>query len=200
MEHLIQYGIAGLTAVLVLSPLLPVLYSSFRDRPLYDPGGVLSLDNYVRLFSDPAFHRVIGDTLAFAVLATIISVGLGVLMAVMIGRTDVPGRAILAEIVLWPIYLSPLVIAFAWVIMYSPSGFGTLLVKNLLNIQPWNLYSIPGMALVASVAMMPIAYLYCSSSAAVADPALEDAARSIGAGPFQILLSVTLPLMRPPIP
>jgi iron(III) transport system permease protein len=199
MEHLIQYGIAGLTAVLVLSPLLPVLYSSFRDRPLYDPGGVLSLDNYVRLFSDPAFHRVIGDTFAFAVLATIISVGLGVLMAVMIGRTDVPGRAILAEIVLWPIYLSPLVIAFAWVIMYSPSGFGTLLVKNLLNIQPWNLYSIPGMALVASVAMMPIAYLYCSSSAAVADPALEDAARSIGAGPFQILLSVTLPLMRPPI-
>jgi len=198
-EHLIQYGIAGLTAVLVLSPLLPVVYSSLRDRPLYDPGGVLSVDNYVRLFSDPAFHRVIGDTFSFAVLATVISVGLGVLMAIVIGRTDVPARAILAEILLWPIYLSPLVIAFAWVIMYSPAGFGTLVIKNLLYIQPWNLYSIPGMALVASVAMMPIAYLYCSSSAAVADPALEDAARSAGAGPLRILLSVTLPLMRPPI-
>ena len=198
-EHLIQYGIAGLTAVLVLSPLLPVVYSSLRDRPLYDPGGVLSVDNYVRLFSDPAFHRVIGDTFSFAVLATVISVGLGVLMAIVIGRTDIPARAILAEILLWPIYLSPLVIAFAWVIMYSPAGFGTLVIKNLLYIQPWNLYSIPGMALVASVAMMPIAYLYCSSSAAVADPALEDAARSAGAGPLRILLSVTLPLMRPPI-
>jgi len=198
-EHLIQYGVAGLTAVLVLAPLLPVLYTSFLDRPLYDPGGVVSLDNYVRLFSDPAFHRVIGDTFTFAVLATIISVGLGVLMAIVIGRTDVPARSILAEILLWPIYLSPLVIAFAWVIMYSPAGFGTLLIKNMLHIQPWNLYSIPGMAMVASVAMMPIAYLYCSSSAAVADPALEDAARSIGAGPLRILLSVTLPLMRPPI-
>lgn len=198
-EHLIQYSVAGLTAVLVLSPLLPVLYTSFLDRPLYDPGGMLSLDNYVRLLSDPAFHRVVGDTFAFAVLATIVSVGLGVLMAVVIGRTDVPGRSILAEVLLWPIYLSPLVIAFAWVIMYSPAGFGTLLVKNLLHVQPWNLYSIPGMALVASVAMMPIAYLYCSSSAAVADPALEDAARSAGAGPLRILLSVTLPLMRPPI-
>jgi iron(III) transport system permease protein len=198
-EHLIQYGVAGLTAALVLAPLLPVLYTSFLDRPLYDPGGIVSLDNYVRLFSDPAFHKVIGNTVSFAILTTIISVGLGVLMAVVIGRTDIPGRSILSEILLWPIYLSPLVIAFAWVIMYSPAGFGTLFIKHFLHIKPWNLYSIPGMAMVASVALMPIAYLYCSSSAAVADPALEDAARSMGAGPLRILLSVTLPLMRPPI-
>jgi iron(III) transport system permease protein len=198
-EHLIQYGIAGLTACLVLSPMLPVLYSSFLDRPLYDAGGVLSLDNYVRLFSDPEFHEVIIDTFVFATLTTIISVGLGVVMAVLIGRTDIPGRSVLGEIMLWPIYLSPLVIAFAWVIMYSPAGFVTLFVKQSLHIRPWNLYTIPGMAVVASVALMPIAYLYCSSSAAVADPALEDAARSMGAGALRILSSVTLPLMRPPI-
>jgi iron(III) transport system permease protein len=198
-EHLIQYGVAAVTACLVLAPLVPVLYTSFLDRPLYDPGGILSLDNYVRLFSDSDFHEVIGNTLSFAILTTLISVGLGVVMAVVIGRTDLPGRSILGEIMLWPIYLSPLVISFAWVIMYSPAGFGTLLVKNLLHIQPWNLYTIPGMAVVAAVALMPIAYLYCSSSAAVADPALEDAARTAGAGPLRILFSVTLPLMRPPI-
>ncbi len=198
-EHLIQYGVTAITLCLVLAPLVPVVYTSFLDRPLYDTGGVLSLDNYVRLLSDPEFHEVIRDTLYFAVLTTLISVGLGVVMAVVIGRTDLPGRSILGEIVLWPIYLSPLVIAFAWVIMYSPAGYGSLLVKNLLHIQPWNLYTIPGMAVVAAVALMPIAYLYCSSSAAVADPALEDAARTAGAGPLRILLSVTLPLMRPPI-
>ena len=198
-EHLIQYGVTAITACLVLAPLVPVVYTSFLDRPLYDTGGVLSLDNYVRLLSDPEFHDVIRDTLYFAFLTTLISVGLGVVMAVVIGRTDLPGRSILGEIMLWPIYLSPLVIAFAWVIMYSPAGYGTLLVKNLLHVQPWNLYTIPGMAAVAAVALMPIAYLYCSSSAAVADPALEDAARTAGAGPLRILLSVTLPLMRPPI-
>ena len=198
-EHLIQYGVAGLTACLVLAPMLPVLYTSLLDRPLYDPGGIVSLDNYIRLFSDPAFHKVIGNTFAFATLTTLLSVVLGVVMAVLIGRTDLPGRSVLGEVLLWPIYLSPLVVAFAWVIMYSPAGYVTLFVKHRLHFQPWNLYTIPGMALVAAVALMPIAYLYCSSSAAVADPALEDAARSVGAGPLRILFSVTLPLMRPPI-
>jgi len=198
-EHLIQYGVAGLTACLVLAPMLPVLYTSLLDRPLYDPGGIVSLDNYARLFSDPAFHKVIGNTFAFATLTTLLSVVLGVVMAVLIGRTDLPGRSVLGEVLLWPIYLSPLVVAFAWVIMYSPAGYVTLFVKHRLHFQPWNLYTIPGMAMVAAVALMPIAYLYCSSSAAVADPALEDAARSVGAGPLRILFSVTLPLMRPPI-
>jgi len=198
-EHLIQYGVAGLTACLVLAPMLPVLYTSLLDRPLYDPGGIVSLDNYIRLFSDPAFHKVIGNTFAFATLTTLLSVVLGVVMAVLIGRTDLPGRSVLGEVLLWPIYLSPLVVAFAWVIMYSPAGYVTLFVKHRLHFQPWNLYTIPGMAIVAAVALMPIAYLYCSSSAAVADPALEDAARSVGAGPLRILFSVTLPLMRPPI-
>jgi iron(III) transport system permease protein len=198
-EHLIQYGVAGLTACLVLTPLLPVLYTSFLDRPLYDPGGIVSLDNYIRLFSDPAFHKVIGNTFAFATLTTLLSVALGVVMAVLIGRTDLPGRSILGEMLLWPIYLSPLVVAFAWVIMYSPAGYVTLFVKHRLHVQPWNLYTIPGMAMAAAVALVPIAYLYCSSSATVADPALEDAARSVGAGPLRILFSVTLPLMRPPI-
>jgi len=198
-EHLIQYGVAGLTACLVLAPMLPVLYTSLLDRPLYDPGGIVSLDNYIRLFSDPAFHKVIGNTFAFATLTTLLSVVLGVVMAVLIGRTDLPGRSVLGEVLLWPIYLSPLVVAFAWVIMYSPAGYVTLFVKHRLHFQPWNLYTIPGMAMVAAVALMPIAYLYCSSSAAVADPALEDAARSVGAGPLRILFSVTLPLMRPPI-
>jgi iron(III) transport system permease protein len=198
-EHLIQYGVAGLTACLVLAPMLPVVYSSLLDRPLYDAGGIVSLDNYIRLFSDPAFHKVIGNTFAFATLTTLLSVVLGVVMAVLIGRTDLPGRSVLGEVLLWPIYLSPLVVAFAWVIMYSPAGYVTLFVKHRLHFQPWNLYTIPGMAMVAAVALMPIAYLYCSSSAAVADPALEDAARSVGAGPLRILFSVTLPLMRPPI-
>jgi iron(III) transport system permease protein len=198
-EHLIQYGVTLLTAILVLAPILPILYQSLIDRPLYDAGGVLSLHNYAKLATSAAFHKVIWNTLLFSVLTTIVSVAVGTVLAVLVGRTDMPGRKTLGGMLLWPLYLSPLVVAFGWVIMYGPAGYVTLLMKSMVGVQPWNLYTIPGMAIVASMAEIPLAYLYCSSSAAVADPSLEDAARSAGAGPLRIFLSVTLPLMRPPV-
>lgn len=198
-EHLIQYSVAGFAVILVLAPILPIIYQSLLDRPLYDSGGILSLDNYIKLFSDPAFHRVVINSFIFALLTTFLSVFGGTLLAILIGRTDIPERQIFGEMLLWPLYLSPLVVAFGWIIMYGPAGYVTLLLQNVLGFPPWNLYTIPGMAIVAGVSQIPLAYLYCSSSTSVADPSLEDAARTVGAGPFRTLFAVTLPLMRPPI-
>jgi iron(III) transport system permease protein len=198
-EHFIQYGITILTAALVLAPILPILYQSLIDRPLYDTGGILSLQNYVNLLTSPAFHKVIVNTLLFALITTVISVTVGTVLALLVGRTDMPGRRLLGGMLLWPLYLSPLVVAFGWSIMYGPAGYITLLIKNVVSVQPWNLYTVTGMAVVASMAEIPLAFLYCSSSVSVADPSLEDAARSAGAGPLRIFRSITLPLMRPPI-
>lgn len=198
-EHLIQYSITIITAILVLAPILPILYQSLMDRPLYDAGGILNLDNYVNLLTNPAFHKVIGNTLLFALLTTVISVTGGTVLAVLIGRTDMPGRNLLGSMLLWPLYLSPLVVAFGWALMYGPAGYVTIFIKTLTGGHAWNLYTVAGMAVVASMAEIPLAYLYCSSSASVADPSLEDAARTAGAGPLKIFLSVTLPLMRPPM-
>ena len=46
-DSVAQWGIATLTLVLVAAPLIPILYQSFSDRPLYDGAGTLSFDNYV---------------------------------------------------------------------------------------------------------------------------------------------------------
>jgi iron(III) transport system permease protein len=198
-EHLLQYGIAGVTALLILAPLLPILYQSLLDRPLYDAGGIVSLANYVKLFTDPSFHKVILNSVVFAILTTLFSVIGGTVMAILIGRTDVPARHLFSGMILWPLYLSPLVVAFGWILMYGPAGYITLWLTRLFGFAPWNLYTIPGMALVAGISQLPLAYLYCSSSTNVADPSLEDAARTVGAGPFRTLCAVTLPLMRPPV-
>src|SRR3546814_10692856 len=64
--------------------------------------------------------------------------------------------------------------------VYGPSGFVTLWVQTQFGSAPWTLYSITGMSIVAGVSQMPLAMLYCLGSTALANPILEDAARTCG--------------------
>lgn len=198
-DALVQYGTAALTLLLVLAPLVPVLYQSLLDRPLYDEGGQLTLQNYVHLVTHPSFGRVVVNSLLFAALTTAIAVAVGVATAVVVGRTDVPGRRALGQLLVWPLYVSHLVLAFGWFIMYGPVGYVTMVVTSLAGDAPWNLYSIPGMAVVAGLSEAPLVHLYCLASATSIDASLEDAARTVGAGPFRTLSAITVPLMRPAI-
>ncbi len=195
----IQWLIAAVTGLLVVLPVLPVFYQAFLDRPLYDADASFSVSSFVRLLSAPEFGEVVLNTVWFAVGTTVIAQGLGVLGAILVGRTDLPGRAFFGDMLLWPLFISHLVMAFGWFTMYGPSGYVTVLVQSVLGFEPWNLYSIAGMAVVAGVSQAPLAYLYCIASASAADPNLEDAARSAGASPWTVLRTVTLPLMRPAI-
>ncbi|HET7729775.1 MAG TPA: iron ABC transporter permease, partial [Usitatibacter sp.] len=128
---------------------------------------------------------------------TVLALAVGAGFAIAVGRTDVPGGRAMGELLLWPLYLSQLVMAFGFSIMYGPSGYLTLAAQSVVGGAPWNLYSMGGMAVVAAICEAPLTFLYCLNSTRMADPALEDAARVSGAGTFSTLWSVTLPLMRP---
>src|SRR4051794_31178291 len=118
----IQWGVAALTLFLVALPLLPIFYQAFLDKPLYYPDTALTLGNFTELFSDAGFRTVILNTLYFAAVMTVISQCVGVGSAILIGRTDLPGRRIFGDILLWPLFISHLVLAFGWFIMFGPSG------------------------------------------------------------------------------
>jgi iron(III) transport system permease protein len=92
--------------------------------------------------------------------------------------------------------VSPLVLAFAWAIIYGPSGFLTIFVRTA-GLPVWTLYSVAGLAVVAGVYYAPYTYLYSAGSLALTDPQLEDAGRIAGAGPLRTLTAITLPLLRP---
>lgn len=197
---LIQYGIAILTLVLVASPILPLIYQTFLDRPLYDHATASgTLANYRQLFFAGQFRTIIFNTFVFAILSTVISQVVGVVCAILVGRTNVPGRKIFGDMLLWPLLISHLILSFGWFLVYGPAGYVTIWVQTALGFQPWNLYSLGGMALVAGVSQAPLAALYCLGSIALSDPALEDAARSCGAKPARTLWSITLPLLTPAI-
>ena len=63
---IIRWVIAiGLFALLV-SPMLPLLYQAFIDRPLYETDKVFTTTNFSHLFGDPRFHAALSNTFWFA--------------------------------------------------------------------------------------------------------------------------------------
>lgn len=196
---IIQWVLAAATLVLVVAPLAPILWQSLLDRPLYDEGGLFSLDNYIELFSASEFAEVIWNSVLLAALTTIVAVVLGVAFAVFLERTNLPFRKTLRSLVLWPMYVSHLVLAFAWFIMYGPSGYVTTAANTWFGGSFWNLYTIAGMSVVAGTSLAPLVYLFCSSSAKLVDATLEDAGRMMGASSLRVIWSISIPLMRPAI-
>jgi iron(III) transport system permease protein len=191
-----QWALAVVLTLLVAFPLAPIVYQSFLSDRLYERDKQLTLHNYALALSSPELWATVLTTVVFVAAATVISLVLGVAIAVLLARTDVPTRSVLHDLVIVPFYVSPLVLAFAWAILYGPSGFATIGVRQL-GLPTWELYSVGGMAVVAAVYYVPYAYLYAIGSLALTDPQLEDAGRIAGAGPFRTLFSITLPLLRP---
>ncbi|MGP3769644.1 ABC transporter permease [Streptomyces sp. SDT5-1] len=187
------------TAALVLAPVVPILFQSIRNQPLYAAGGAFTLSNYVHLFTEAGFGTIILNTLEFAVLTTVFALAIAVPMAILLERTKFPAARVIGQVLRWPIYISPLVLAFGWIVVYGPAGFLTTALREGLGWVPWDLYTLPGMAFVEAVAQVPIAYLFCANALAASDTSLENAARSVGAGPVRVLRSIVVPMLRPPM-
>lgn len=89
-ERVIQWGTWLLVVVLIFGPIIPVVYAGFIDRPLYQSGGVLTLNNFTALSDDPAFWSALRNTALFALMAAVPGVLIGAGLAVLIARTDLP--------------------------------------------------------------------------------------------------------------
>src|SRR3984893_14188406 len=177
-----------IVVVLVVGPFLPLLYASVRSKPYYLPGGVFTLGAYQTLFADPLFWHAVQNTVWFALTTTVLAVAGGGTFAIFSG-----------PLLLAPGCTPPLGLIVGWVAIYGQSGYLTGLVGRNLHLPVWNLSSIPGMSVLGAAVALPIAYLTCRASLAGTDSALEDAARSAGATPGQVIRRITLPMLRPAI-
>src|SRR5436190_15181593 len=182
---------------LILGPFVPLLYASIRDRPLYEAGGLFTLRAYGDLFHDPAFWRAARHTLEYAGLTTVLSVGAGAAVAILVSRTDLPGRRVLGRLTLLPLLLPSLGIVLGWIVVWGPGGYLSSFFHTHLHVGTLDINTIPGLAVIEATRLLPIGYLTCEASLTRADSSLEDAARSAGASPLRVLRNVTIPMLRP---
>jgi iron(III) transport system permease protein len=193
----LQWLTWAVVVALVLGPFLPLLYASFRDRPLYEAGGMLTADPYRQLFSDTEFWHAAWNTLQYAALSTIMAVVAGAAVAILVARTDMPGRNFFGRLTLLPLLLPSLGVVLGWIVVWGPGGYLTNLFSQRLHIGSLAIDTIPGMALIEAARLLPVAFMTCEASLARADSSLEDAARSAGASPLRVLRKVTIPMLRP---
>ncbi|WP_417563499.1 ABC transporter permease [Microbacterium sp.] len=198
-DRLVQYIVLVVLALFVLAPIVPILYQSVRSKPLYDSTGAFTVDAYVKLFTEAGFGQVILNTAMFAVLTTFLTLVFAIPMAVLVVRTKLPFGRLLAGSMQWPFFISSLLLGFGWIALYGPAGFVSVEVQRWIGFVPWNLYSIPGMALTEAVGLAPIAYVFCANALRQSDASLESAAQVCGSGPLRIVFQVIVPLLRPPI-
>ena len=147
----IQWSGSLIAILMVLFPLAPLTYQSFLDRPLYEAGGHLTLKNFEVLLTNPLFQKTALNSVIFALLSATGSVLLGALAAIFVNRTDLPLPRLCQNIFMWPFFVSPIIMIFGFILMYGPQGYVTNYIRMLTGIVPWNLYSIPGMAVTSAI-------------------------------------------------
>jgi iron(III) transport system permease protein len=198
-DRVVQYAVFVILAIFVVAPIVPILYQSFRDQPLYAATGLFTIGNYVHLFTNAGFGQVILNTAIFAVGTTVLTLVIAIPMAVLVVRTRLPFGRLLGLSMQWPFFISSLILGFGWITLYGPAGFISVQFRQLFGFVPWDLYSLGGMAVTEAVGLAPIAYVFCVNALRQSDASLESAARVCGAGPIRILFTVIVPMLRPPI-
>ena len=116
--------------------------------------------------------------------------------AIVCGRTDVPGRRWYPGLLIAPLVLPPLGLILGWNALYGPGGYAHDFITQTLHL-PFNLSTVPGMAVLGTAVAVPVVFLVCRAALSGMDSALEDAARSVGAPALRVLGRVTLPMLRP---
>ncbi len=197
-DLVVQWSVVVVTVVLVLFPAWPLFVQAFMDKPLYEATKALTFNNVIRTLTNTELWGVVGTTVIYGVLTTVLAVGLGTALALLLTRTDMPGKGMFSSLVLIPFFISPLVLAYSWDTIFGRQGYMTVLVRTL-GLPTWDLLSLGGIVVVTAMFYAPNAYLQCTASLALTDPTLEDAARIAGANPFRVLWRVTVPLLRPAI-
>jgi len=194
-----RLAVIGLTAAAVLAPLSLVFYQSFLTAPFFVPTARLSLNAYAFVFADSDFWAAFSTTLMVGAGMTAIAVPLGAILAFLMVRTDVPGRNWLEPVILVPLFVSAVVLAFGYVVALGPVGILTTMVRDLIGIAPWNLYSLASLIIIAGLTHVPHVYLYTAAALRGLSSDVEEAARVAGANPWRVAIDVSLPMVLPSI-
>ncbi|MGB5986137.1 MAG: sugar ABC transporter permease [Desulfobacterales bacterium] len=194
---------------LVYPTLLTVVRSFYGSGSQLWGEGVawVGLENWRYVFNDPAMRSALGNTALWAVLFTLLTVGLGLLLAVLLDR--VAYEKIVKSVIFIPAAISMVGAAVIWkfVYAYRPPHLPQIGILNALLValggdprgwlieRPW----INNLALIAVGVWIWTGFCMVILSAAYKNihQELMEAARMDGASEWQLFRRITLPLLAP---
>ena len=150
-------------------------------------------DGYVAFFSGGTWVRPLLNSLQVTLLSTSTAVVLGFVFAYAMVYTPMPWKPFFRIVGILPLLSPPFVVAAVYILLFGPRG---IVSYGLLGQSP-SVFGLLGIWGVQTIAFFPFAYQLIADVLSRSDARLEQAARNLGAGPWQVFRSVTLPLSVP---
>jgi multiple sugar transport system permease protein len=194
----------ALLAVFLAGPIAYCVYYAFTDMQLTGASGThfVGVDNFTRAFKDTDFLNAMWLTLLFVVGSAVIGQNtLGLALAVLMQKATQPVRALVNGVVIAAWVLPEVVAGYLmYAFFYDQGSLNSLLDAVHLPDQNW-LYTMPILAVCLANVWRGTAFSLMVFTAAINDVPQElvEAAEMDGAGPWQRLWRVVLPVIRPSI-
>jgi iron(III) transport system permease protein len=133
----------------------------------------------------PRTAELIRNTVGLVAASALVCVVIGTAAAWVVVRTTVPGRRVWAVLLALPLAVPAFVLSYTWVAAsyeFAPTSTA--------------LFGFKGAVLVLSLSHYPFVYLPVAAAMRGLDPAQEEVARAMGAGPVKVLVRIVLPQLR----
>jgi multiple sugar transport system permease protein len=193
----------SLVALLAFSigPMIGTVWVSVQEWNLIRDPRFIGLDNYRELWGDEDFHRALRNTLYYLVgyLPLVMAGGLGLALLV---NSKLRGVALFRAMYFLPVVTSWVVVALLWKWLLNPSDGVVNWLLGLVGIdgpgwwtsQSW---AMPSVILASAWKDLGFVMIILLAGLQSIDESLYEAAKIDGAGPWQRLRSVTLPMLTP---
>ncbi len=129
--------------------------------------------------------------------AVVASLPAGILCAWLLARVSFPGKSLIDGLIHLPLVLPPVVVGYFLLVTFGRKGLVGGWLYDTFGISL--IFTWKGAAIASAVVAFPLMVRSIRLSVEAVDRGLESAARTLGAGPVAVFLSVTLPLVAPGI-
>jgi ABC-type spermidine/putrescine transport system permease subunit I len=185
-------GLAPMVVLLLVFLVGPIWVNLLES--LKEPGGGQGVAQYVRIFGDAYYLLVIGQTLAFGLVVTLVCIVLGYPLGYAVARSQGALKTALILIVVTPLMVNVVVRSFGWMVILGGSGAlnAGLVAIGLPKLEL--MYNWTGVTIAMVHVLLPFMVLSTASTLETLDRRIEEAAAVLGAPPAKVFLHVTLPL------
>jgi iron(III) transport system permease protein len=146
----------------------------------------------------PRTAQILGRSMLLVTTVTTLCLAIALPLAWLTVRTDLPLRRTWGVLTALPLVIPSYVGAFLVISVLGPKGLVQELLSSPFGVDRLpNIYGLAGATMTLTLLSYPYVLLTVRSVLANLDPALEESARSLGAGPMRVQFRVVLPLLRP---
>ncbi|HLI21189.1 MAG TPA: iron ABC transporter permease [Stellaceae bacterium] len=187
-------------SIVILALLAIVVGLSFRTGSLGAANSAWSFANYPTIFLDGFTYRVLANTIGFAATTLVVALVIGVPLAWLAERSDLPAKSLLFTLTAIGLLLPGFGSAMGWLFLMHPRiGLANVWLERTFHLGDpiFNIASVTGMGWVQGLSLAPLAFIMTAAVFRASDPALEEAAQISGATFGKRIWRVTLPLAWP---